>query len=49
MTAEFFLIAQKGMGEGHEMTIRTRGGEKIMEKGEREKVIKKGENINKTK
>jgi len=25
---QFFLIAQKGMGEGHEMTIRTRGGGK---------------------
>jgi hypothetical protein len=28
MAIEFFLTIQKGMGEGHEMIIRTRGGEK---------------------
>jgi N-methylhydantoinase B/oxoprolinase/acetone carboxylase alpha subunit len=26
MATEFFSIAQKGMGEGHEMTIKTKGG-----------------------
>jgi hypothetical protein len=34
---QFFLIAQKGMGEGHEMTIRTRGGEKNGKKGNKNK------------
>jgi len=32
MAIEFFSTIQKGMGEGHEMIIRTRGGEKRMKK-----------------
>jgi hypothetical protein len=28
MVTKYFLVAQKGMGGGHEMTIRTKGGRK---------------------
>jgi hypothetical protein len=37
MVTKCFFITQKGMGEGHEMTLRTRGGKKNGKKGNKNK------------
>jgi len=42
MAIEFFSAIQKGMGEGHEMIIKTRGGEKRMKKREKKGNKNKG-------